>query len=736
MTWTRYFRLSSYGVIVSGFAAIAVTGAVDLFSLSLFGSAIAVSWFIDTEALKRRLPSWALNSLVAAYLFCYLADYLIVSRSFVISTIHLAFYVAALKILTLTSDSDYVYLYCISFAELLAASTLTVDITFIVSLLIFLISSVSTLILFEMRRTHGKVVKEGRLRPFVTSNDHGREGVELFTSFPAWSMIGITLSMTLLIIVVAIPLFLLLPRVALGIYSRPPGKSRLTSGFSERVELGQIGTIKESDAVVMKVRVSEPAAALPGSLKWRGIALAYYDGRSWSRSWAGRARITPERDYFRLERSIQGTRLLEQTYFLEALTTDVVFASHKALAISSDLGFLQRDASGSLFSVRHDTQKVRYRAVSDITPPDPRLIPPRSPEIPEAIRSTYLQLPHLDRRIAELAREVTNAQGSPYQKALALERYLRSSYDYSLELKGSPNSPDPLAMFLFDVRRGHCEYFASAMAIMLRQIGIPARLVNGFRAGEYNRLADAFVVHQYNAHSWVEAYFPPYGWLEFDPTPPDPTQLRSGFARLVETLVDAVSLWWWEDVINYDVWKQFRFIAATRSTANRLQHRMHDWLRAEYARLRAAGERHYRDRMMPGLAAALIGLAAILALSIYIRMGRGRRGLSRLRHSFYRIVFPGEQNRIITICYREALDVLHSWGFCRAPGLTPLEFAHSLRGYPAGAPFEELTHLYNRVRFGASWSAEDLTQAEGLLKSLRSSSPQRHNGREHSAPVR
>ena len=93
------------------------------------------------------------------------------------------------------------------------------------------------------------------------------------------------------------------------------------------------------------------------------------------------------------------------------------------------------------------------------------------------------------------------------------------SYRYSLELKGRPGSADPLAVFLFESRAGHCEYFATAMAVMLRQTGIPARLVNGFRTGEYNALGDAWVVRQYDAHSWVEAYFKPYGWIEFDPTP-------------------------------------------------------------------------------------------------------------------------------------------------------------------------------------------------------------------------
>ncbi len=720
MNWTGYFKISSYGLITSGFVAIAATGSVDLFSLLLFGSALIASWFVDTASLKRRLPPWVLNTLVAAYLPGYLIDYQFFSRSFVLSTIHLIFYVAAVKILTRFSDGDYVYLYCISFVELLAASTLTVDITFLVSLLIFLLSSVSTLMLFEMRRSHARVLKEGKLRPFVASPGSNREGLEIFGSFPAWTMAATTLAMTTLIILLAIPLFLLLPRVALGIYSRPAGKSRMTSGFSDRVELGEIGTIKESDAVVMKVRLTDPPARVPGNLKWRGIALDKYDGRSWTRSRVARMRVAPERDYFKLERSIQGTHLLAQTFFLEALSTEVVFACHKVLAISSDIGFLELDTGGSLFTVRHDAEKVRYNAVSDVTPPDPDLIPERPVQVPELIQRTYLQLPVLDRRIAELARGVTNSSPNPYQKALILERYLRSSYDYSLELKGSPNASDPLAMFLFDFRKGHCEYFATAMTIMLRQLGIPARLVNGFRAGEYNRLADAFVVHQYDAHSWVEAYFPPYGWLEFDPTPPDPRHSRSGFARLFNTLADAVGLWWWEDVVNYDVWKQFRFIAATRSAISEFQRGLKERLRAAYAQLRSMGERSSFKRMSPGLIISLSALAALLGVLACLRYSRGKSAYSKLRRTIYRIAFPEEKNRLITVYYREALELLEAHGLPRGPNLTPLEFSRSLQLHAAGGSLAELTGLYNRIRFGPSWTSLDLIEAERLIKALRS----------------
>jgi transglutaminase-like putative cysteine protease len=720
MTWDRYFKLSSYGVIASGFVAIAATGRVDAFSLIVFGSALAASWFIDTASLKRRIPSWLLNSLALVYLPFFLIDYRMLSRSFVVSTIHLIFFVSAVKLLTRSTDGDFVYLYCVSFAQLLAASILTVDITFLASLLVFLFAAVGTLMLFEMRRTHARMQKEGTLRPFVDPSASGDDGVGRLAGLPAWGLAGTTAAMTLMILVLAVPLFLLLPRIALGVYNRPIGRSRMTSGFSDRVELGEIGTIKESDAVVMHVRLANPGAGIPGNLKWRGIALDRYDGRSWMRSRPARVRISARGGFYQLENFIQGTQLLEQTFFLEALSTDVIFASHKVKAITSDVGMLQQDAGGSLFTARHDFQKMRYGATSEITPPDPDFIPALPGPYPSFVRDTCLQLPHLDERIAELAREVTREEEHPYRKAVALERYLRGNYGYSLELKGTPNSSDPIAMFLFDVRKGHCEYFASSMTIMLRELGIPARLVNGFRAGEYNRMADAFVVRQYDAHSWVEAYFEPYGWIEFDPTPADPIHVRSEIARMFNTFLDAVGLWWWEEVVNYDRYKQYRAIEAARTAISRFQRVLRDAVSTAYERLRVAWDRPVARNLSRRTVVVISGLSVLLAFLVYLRFSRNGSAFLRLQRSFYRLSRSPKPHRVITIYYKEALGLLDSHGMTRGSDLTPLEFAHSLRLHAVGPSLGDLTRLYNRVRFGSSADEGDLVRAEGLLQALRS----------------
>ena len=150
-----------------------------------------------------------------------------------------------------------------------------------------------------------------------------------------------------------------------------------------------------------------------------------------------------------------------------------------------------------------------------------------------------------------------------------LENYLRSHFAYTLNLTGKPGE-DPLAHFLFETRAGHCEYFASAMAIMLRTLGIPTREVNGFLPGEYNDLGGDYIVRASDAHSWVEVYFPGTGWMTFDPTPPGAEMPKADFFSRLGQYMDWFELTWNEWVINYDFIHQILLAQnMQRSTRNR-----------------------------------------------------------------------------------------------------------------------------------------------------------------------
>ena len=130
---------------------------------------------------------------------------------------------------------------------------------------------------------------------------------------------------------------------------------------------------------------------------------------------------------------------------------------------------------------------------------------------------------------------ITAGAGTDLERARAMERRLRTDYAYTLEMP-SQKSADPLADFLFTRRRGYCEYFASAMAVMLRSIGVPARIATGFQSGLYNPITGLWVIRASDAHAWVEAWIPGNGWTTFDPTPPDPNGPRGRSAGQNESL--------------------------------------------------------------------------------------------------------------------------------------------------------------------------------------------------------
>lgn len=125
----------------------------------------------------------------------------------------------------------------------------------------------------------------------------------------------------------------------------------------------------------------------------------------------------------------------------------------------------------------------------------------------------------VETRVQRLAQQVTAGAKNPYDAAAAIESYLRTSFSYTLKPPVTPPGQDPLAFFLFDSKKGYCEYFATAMGDMLRSIGIPTRLVNGYGPGSWDPKSGRFVVRESDAHTWVEAYFPHYGWIPFEPTP-------------------------------------------------------------------------------------------------------------------------------------------------------------------------------------------------------------------------
>ncbi|HSW40762.1 MAG TPA: DUF3488 and transglutaminase-like domain-containing protein [Acidobacteriota bacterium] len=717
MNAQQLFKASSYCLIGSGFAAIMVAGALGPVPITLFSAVFIAGWFADTAKIKQAVSVRLANTLAVAYMVFFAVDYLLLERPLITALLHFLLYATAIKLLTLTRDRDYVQLYFVSFVLLLTASILTVTLAFLFFLLVFLLSAVGTLLLFDMRRNNSIVRKRAEISPLVAGANNDPTAMELFSPFPAGLIAKTIAGMTLLVITGAIPLFFLLPRATHIMNPQPSGQTQLVSGFSESVRLGRAGVIKQSDSIVMRVRTSRTPEEFPAPPRWRGIAFDHFDGMAWKRGDVALHEIPLQGLFYKLEDEAQGTNWISQTFFIEVLSTNVVFTLARPLAVSRDIGNLQRDASDSLYTSDRQRKKLSYTAISDPVHPDPAIISDHW-AIPDEILEKYLQLPALDPGIQAMVEKITAPVSGRYAKAREIERYLRSHYEYSLDLKAVPGGKDPLAAFLFETKAGHCEYFATAMAIMLRRTGIPARLVNGFSSGTYNRISRNWTVRQRDAHSWVEAYLPPYGWITFDPTPAEPYGGGTAFETMVSDLSDAFMLWWWDGIVNYDAIRQYRVVGSLRDRTVEITETIASLLSFTGDNHRSLSasivSRFHDSKWSESLVLILLLLAPAALFSIRPFRARFLRGAQRLFHR-------RNQRAVAISFYEEALELLAAHGYRRGMDQTPLEFAESLAGRPAGAPFMTLTRLYNAARFGHSPSGLKHSASRALLAALRDS---------------
>jgi transglutaminase-like putative cysteine protease len=508
-----------------------------------------------------------------------------------------------------------------------------------------------------------------------------------------------------LIFALAMPLFLIAPRFGSSALARSGGGGVAGMiGFSERVTLGQIGRLQQGKQVVMRVRVEDSLAERNRSLRWRGVALDLFNGSGWQRSTRETQYVEPksESHIFQLGTTQGLHRLTTQTFFIEPIDTPVIFAAPRAVAVQGPLPYLRQDGEGALSTRAHTLERITYKAHSDTTEPEADVLRADSrPYTPSFDR--YLQYPSgLDPRVAQLAREMIAREGARtrYDKARAIEAHLQQDYGYTLELKAG--GEDPLADFLFHVREGHCEYFATAMAVMLRTQKIATRVVNGFQTGEYNDAADAYTVTQGDAHSWVEVYFPETGsWVTFDPTPAAGRPLResTGLSARLGKYAEALELLWMQYVVSYDRQEQRSLATSLRNgldtyrrsltqTIDGVKARASKWLNAIQGQAGPDGPSITGVRG-PLLAAALVIVALLVLLLRRIRRLGLRRGL---------VIWQAEaEGRDSTVDFYERLtSILAARGLRRGANETPLEFAAAAR-IPEVL---KITEAYNRVRFG------------------------------------
>jgi transglutaminase-like putative cysteine protease len=302
--------------------------------------------------------------------------------------------------------------------------------------------------------------------------------------------------------------------------------------FGERLTLG--GPLKLDEDILMWVSTN-------GARYWRGVVYDRYDGRGWVNTDTLSAVVPPNRDVT-VEAQYEMRRLIEQTvmpnwsgvgqvfYLGEFLSINVPAQVEYSHAGGSGIGADPWSAPSSVSTVetRIPVNVDRPYLVSSYTSvADATSLREASTDYPEWVVPRYLQLPStLPERVAELAQEVAGPQGNPYDQAVAIQDYLRRTIEYREDIEAPPEDRDAIDYLLYDSRVGYCNYYASAMVVMARAVGIPARLVVGYAGGELDEEAARYVVRRRDTHAWVEVFFPGFGWVEFEPTASEPLITR------------------------------------------------------------------------------------------------------------------------------------------------------------------------------------------------------------------
>lgn len=640
-------RLSAAMALSALMALMAGAGATP--ALLLTAAALGVACFRlpppDWSAWIERASRLIIVALCAWMLYVAFA----LGEDFMPAVMAMLLFLLAAESLRAVDAKNDARLYLLSFALLLAATAYYPGLGFALAFIAFIILSTLALMVGYLRRQSERFGVPGV-----------RLGRRMMITIAAFS--GVTL-------LVSASLFVLFPRLPRqwNVQGRRGGGDMM-AGFSDQVRLGQHGgSIVGNPEVAFRVEFPDGVPADADTRYWRGRSFDHFDGEQWTRT---RRLAAPGVSPFEYVQRWGGP-LQRVRVFGGPPDAGVLFGGHPVISVQRRSAIrVFQDRTGDIRYVGSDAPvytivSARPRPAEDAlraaAPPDDRLGRP------------YLQLPaRLDPRIPRLADSLTAGRTARIDRVRAIERHFAAGFAYTLDLPETARDAT-LEGFLFRRRAGHCEYYSTAMVVLLRAAGIPARNVTGFLGGEWNDFGDYLAVTGNDAHSWVEVWMGEMGWVPFDPTP-------GGRAAVVAAGTD--DGWWWPAALWFDG----------------LEYRWYKWvvdynLEKQLGLFSRVGDLFSRDDRRGseagrGGAGAGRGVAVVIALGV---LG----GLLWSARRWRRAPLTEETRTYL------ALRRLYARANQGGTG-GPLDFAERLvRGRaPGAAPAGELVRLYVRARFG------------------------------------
>jgi protein-glutamine gamma-glutamyltransferase len=568
--------------------------------------------------------------------------------------------------------NDYLFGYMLAIVCLFIGALYVQDITYGIVFILFYLTLSLCLIFYNM--TVEKVGSHSPPEIFKWAGDHEKLPVSLFGA--SSGLIAISLVFTTFI-------FISFPRVGLSFLSLNSDSNSI-SGFSDNVVLGDVGNIKQNEAVVMRVEYSKGGKKVrPQSpILWRGVVLDHYNDNRW------RATSSEELELWHSEGQdialfhvVPEKEILHQDVYREAFDTDIVFTHGIPRTINGtfrnlriDPGFVLK--TGNPGGARHFVMQseVGYPMQSYNF---------KSPNLDfNQYHFRYLQLPTTSTQFVQLAEQLTGKRDNVVAKAEAILDHLRDGFSYTLEKEAPEADMSPIDFFLFQRKKGHCEYFASAMTLLLRQAGVAARMVNGFAEGEWNALGEYLIVKEKHAHSWVEAFVPGTGWVVYDPTPPDLSLAQQSGSSVAFLWMDLLQLYWQRYVVRYSFRDQIEIF-------NFLNSERRGWIEG-------IKSFNLKDVFRGGINFSSFPLTGLL-LTFLSGVG-----------IFWYFFKKKSQTSFSTQIYLNLLIRLERLGIRKKPCWTHRELLKNLQALPPEkrAHAEIITHFYEKNRWGRSVPSE------------------------------
>ena len=370
-------------------------------------------------------------------------------------------------------------------------------------------------------------------------------------------------AVSLLVIFGAFVFFAVLPRVGVGFFRPVSDPTESIPGFSEEVTLQTHGTDRDNPRVVMRVQFPGGRPPDTANIHWRVMAFNRFDGTRWHRDTpSDPAELADTSIPDDMPKSVLDPSLRKAVVSLRGLNTayvPVVWPTayvkptdDKAPMLPAWHGYdLKDDSNGNLSRSDNDEESnFRYRLGWWREPPTRN----ESVKLDPSMRKRFTQMPDISERTKALAQRIVGDATDRREKVNRIVDYLSQNFEYSVSAPQN-QTPKGLENFLFERKQAHCEYFATAAAVLLRIVDVPVRLVNGFLGGRWNGPGDYLVVRQGDAHSWIEVYLPTQGWRPFDPTPEGAIAPMEPphWVEMFRNLYGAAQFYWHNWIIRYDL---------------------------------------------------------------------------------------------------------------------------------------------------------------------------------------